>query len=288
MADPTTAPKRAAELKETRLHFLEDIAKELEGEVVFPVCFDVSVRISTVMRSATASMQKIALEVQKDPLISAKLLKMANSVAFNRSGNPCKDVATALTRLGVQTARSVALACAMEQVRRADGVSPFDDFFEMMWIHSLRTAAYARVFAQHLTRCNPDTAMLAGLVHDLGAFFLLDRAAHYQELVERPTTVEYLVAQWHDSIGESVLAALELPEEIIEAVHEHDLPRPPVEQLRTLSDVIYVANIFAGGVSEMSHLDVPMLDQPAELADPYFLQHREEAEALAAELLSLW
>ena len=64
-------------------------------------------------------------------------------------------------------------------------------------------------------RINPDQAFLAGLVHDLGAFYMLYRAAQYEELRMRPDTVKYLMLQWHEGIGVSLLNALGLPEEII-------------------------------------------------------------------------
>ena len=89
--------------------------------------------------------------------------------------------------------------------------------------------------------------MLAGLIHDLGAFYMLYRATQYEELRERPDTVRYLIVQWHESIGISLLNALGLPEEIVNATEDHDRLRPAPETLRTLSDVIYVANMLSGG-----------------------------------------
>ncbi|WP_028454858.1 HDOD domain-containing protein [Chitinilyticum litopenaei] len=288
MPAPHTAPKTAEALREERFHLLEDIARELAGDVVFPVCFDATIRISSVMRSQTASLQRIAQEVQKDPLITTKLLKLANTTAFNPGGRPVLDLGSAVLRLGMQTTRSVAMACSLQQLSKGEGAAAFEDKAQALWRHSMRTAAYAMVLARRLTRHNPDVAMLAGLVHDLGAFFLLDRAGHYPELVERPASVDYLVAQWHDSIGATLMSTLGMPEEVIDAVHEIDLPRPPVEQLRTLNDLLYVANLFAGGVEEMRRMDVPMLEDPAELSDPQYLDCQDEAEANCAEMLNVW
>ncbi|WP_034639348.1 HDOD domain-containing protein [Chitinilyticum aquatile] len=288
MPELHSVPKTADALRDERFHFLEDIARELTGDVVFPVCFDATIRISSVMRSQTASLQRIAQEVQKDPLITSKLLKLANTAAFNASGRPVLDLSSAVVRLGMQTTRSVAMACSLQQLSKGEGASAFEDKALALWRHSMRTAVYAMVFARRLTRHNPDVAMLAGLIHDLGAFFLLDRAGHYPELVERPASVDYLVAQWHDSIGAALMSTLGLPDEVIDAVHEIDLPRPPVEQLRTLNDVLYVANLFAGGLDEMSRMDVPMLEEPAELADPQYLACQDEAETNCTSILSVW
>ncbi|WP_028455288.1 HDOD domain-containing protein [Chitinilyticum litopenaei] len=283
-----TPDKPLSELRNDRLAMLQDIAKELEGDVVFPVCFDATVQISTVMKSQTASLQRITHEVQKDPLITSKLLKLANSVTYNPSGQQIIDLGAAITRLGMEIARSTALACAMEQLVRSRELAAFETLAHDIWQHSLRTAMCARVIAMRLTRVNPELAMLAGLVHDLGAFFLLDRANRYPELHERPKTVEYLVAQWHESIGTILLDNLGLPEEVIEGVRENDQPRPTVENPRTLSDVIYVANLFAGGLEEIRHLDLPGQIEPVELTLPKYLDLKPEMDAACAEMMSLW
>ena len=64
--------------------------------------------------------------------------------------------------------------------------------------------------------------MLAGLIHDLGAFYMLYRAAQYDELRRRPDTIKHVIVHWHESIGVSLLNALGLPEEIILATEDHD------------------------------------------------------------------
>ena len=67
----------ATELKNKRFQLLEDIAKELQGDIVFPTCFDVSARISEIMRSDSASLRQIAQEIQHDPLVTSKILQLA-------------------------------------------------------------------------------------------------------------------------------------------------------------------------------------------------------------------
>ncbi|WP_410499863.1 HDOD domain-containing protein [Chitinibacter sp. S2-10] len=282
------ADKTPDQLHDQRLSMLIDIAKELEDEVIFPTCFDASVQISTVMKSKTASLQRIAHEIQKDPLITAKLLQLANSVAYKRAGNNVADLDSALMRVGMETARATALACALQQLVRSRELTQFEGIANKLWIHSLKTSMIARVIAQRLTRVNPELAMLAGLVHDLGAFYMLDRAAHYPELVERPTTVEFLVAQWHESVGVILLDSLSMPEEIIDAVREVDQPRPFIENPRNLSDVVYLANLFAGGFAEMQRLDIPELAEPKELSYAKYTDLRAEMDQACQEMISLF
>lgn len=255
--------KKGDALKAQRFQMLEDIAKELSGEVVFPTYFDAVLRLRKVLQDASQSISGIAAAVSMEPLISAKLLRLANSVAFNPQGREVFDLKSAIARLGVNAVRTAAMSIVMSQLMRAKGMADFAEVTHALWDHSIKTAAAARIIARSMTRLNPDEAMLAGLIHDLGAFYMLYRATQYEELRHRPESVKFLIIQWHESIGVSLLNALGVPEEIVEATVDHDQIRPTPSPIRNFSDVIYVANMLAGGHFEWLMQDEG--DNPAEL-----------------------
>jgi HD superfamily phosphohydrolase YqeK len=92
--------------------------------------------------------------------------------------------------------------------------------------------------------------MLAGVVHDLGAFYLLYRFSQYEELRIRPESAKYLVAKWHESIGLTLLQTLGIPEEIALASADHDTLRPVSASPSNLADIVYVSNALAGGMAD--------------------------------------
>lgn len=279
----------ARDLKNKRFQLLEDIAKELEGEIIFPTCFDASLRISEAMRSSSLSLQQIAHEIQRDPLVTSKILRLANSAVYNLSGQTTTDIEKALSRTGINTARSVALSCALAQLAQSHQTSVFASQLSDLLTHSLKTAAIAQLLAKKFAlRIAPETAILAGLIHDLGAFFMFHRVTNYPDLIERPNTVSFLVMQWHESIGLVLLDALGLPQEVIDAVRETDIPRPTIKQPRTLSDIVYIANLFAGGFAEMQKLDLPNLIEPSELQDPTYTNLQEAMDNACSEMLNSW
>ncbi|PKO33546.1 MAG: hypothetical protein CVU34_11315 [Betaproteobacteria bacterium HGW-Betaproteobacteria-7] len=239
--------KKGDALKAQRFQMLEDIAKELAGEVVFPTYFDAILRLRKILQDPDQSMAEIAAAVAIEPLISAKLLHLANSVAFNPDGREVVDLKSAIMRLGLNAVRSAALSIVMNQLLRARGMAEYSVMTHGLWEHSIKTSAAARVIARSASRLNADEAMLAGLIHDLGAFYMLYRATQYDELRHRPESIKYLIIQWHESIGVSLLNALGIPEEIVDSTIDHDRLRPPPSPIRNLRDVIYVANMLAGG-----------------------------------------
>lgn len=242
-------------LNAQRFQMLEDIAKELSGEVIFPTCFDAATRIRKALRDVDQPLDRIITQISMEPMIGAKLLSLANSVAYNQNGIEVKDLKGAINRLGLEIVRSTAMAITMNQMLRSRDLVGFDSIAQGLWQHTLHTASATYVLAKRMTRFNPDEAMLAGLVHDMGAFYMLYRATQYSELRARPDTVKFLIAQWHDSIGVSVLASLGMPDEIIEAVRDHDVPRPAPAVPKTMADVVYLGNLLAGGIFEWTHDD---------------------------------
>lgn len=275
------------DLKAQRFRMLEDIASELaSGDLIFPTCFDTALRLRSVLQDNNQSLGSVAAAVSLEPLVSARLLQLANSAAFNVTGTAVKDVQAAISRLGLNAVRSAALSIIINQLLRAKGMSTFAEFAQRLWDHSLHTAAAARVIARKLTRLNPEEAMLAGMVHDLGAFYMLYRATQYGDLIERPDTLRHLILQWHESIGVAVLGALGMPEEVVDATADHDQPRPLPAPPKSFADVLYVANMLAGGHFEWL-LQRPPDDERLDIValQANYRQLQGEIDAQSAEMM---
>ena len=280
--------KTAEVLKTQRFQMLKDIAKEFSGEINFPTSFDLTIRLRNTLEDPNWTLEQIASVISVEPLISARLMGLANSVAYNPSAPEITDIKTAVVRLGLNLVRSTALAIAIDQMLHAKSVSVFKEHADWLWNHSLRTASAAYVLSKHHSTHNPDEAMLAGMIHDIGAFYMLYRASLYDELRERPDTVKYLSTQWHEHIGYTLLEALGMPEVIAEAIREHDLPRPVPTKLRSLADIIYVANLLAGGSSEWQYIDSITDEQIIEITDEQYTDLIAEIDSYEKDIRTIF
>jgi HD-like signal output (HDOD) protein len=81
-------------------------------------------------------------------------------------------------------------------------------------------------------------------VHDIGIFYLLYRAAAYPEYRNNETAMLELISGWHESIGESLLHILGLPESVVDAIRDHDHLKN-IETPCSVRDVLYFANLLA-------------------------------------------
>jgi hypothetical protein len=124
--------------------------------------------------------------VQTEPLLAAKVIRMANTLTLN----PYRGQITSLKRCDpahrpVGTLRCLAFAVAAEQLARDHRSRQMRLIASGLWMHSIDVAAWSCAFAHHLKRPDPDAAMLAGLMLDIGQFYLLARAARYPALEGR-------------------------------------------------------------------------------------------------------
>lgn len=279
--------KVGEELAAQRFRMLEDIARELAGDVVFPTCFDAVLRLRKELQNPNLSIAHIAQIVRIEPLIAAKLVRLANSAAYAAHGKPARDLPSAINRLGLNVVRATALAVAMGEILHAKEMAGFSALAQHLWEHSIRSAVAARLLAHTYTRISPEEALLAGLVHDLGAFYMLYRAAQYPELRERPDTVKHLIMQWHEGIGVTLLETLGLPEDIVKASVDHDHLRSIPEIPKVLADVVYISNVLAGAHYEWLYQDFDPQAEGFRAVHEKFSSLLPEIEAEAHEMRSV-
>jgi HD-like signal output (HDOD) protein len=165
--------------------FASQIEDELqEGRLNFPTALDVSLRIKRLADNPESTMEEIAAAVRAEPVLSAKAVRMANAVLLNPYGRPVTSVNEAVKRIGLSALRCLAFAVAAEQLAQDHRSRQMRLVASGLWMHSVDVAAWSYALARHLCTVRPDTAMLAGIMIDIGQFFLLARAADYPALEE--------------------------------------------------------------------------------------------------------
>jgi hypothetical protein len=186
------------------------------GDLAFPTSARVAMQVQQALNDADCDMATAARLVQAEPLLAARVVSMANSVAFNRSGREVTEVKTAVTRLGFKTVRSLAAALVTRQMAGVAGSDAEQQLAARLWEHTTHVASLAHVLARRVTHVDPDTAMFAGIVHEVGGFYLLSRGNDFPGLLDGGFD------EWMDSgemeVGRAVLKMLLVPEPVQQAV----------------------------------------------------------------------
>lgn len=223
--------------------FGERIEAELaEGRISFPTSLDVSLRIKRLADSPDSSLDEIANAVRTEPVLSAKVVRMANAVALNPYGAPVTNVGDAVQRIGLASLRCLAFAVAAEQLAQDHRSPPLRTIATGLWMHSVDVASWSYAFARQLRVVNPDTAMFAGMLVDIGQFLLVARAAEYPALGNDLPRFAEFVATWSEPVGRAVLESFELPEAIVD-VFDYENPYGGAWPPADLADIVFVASL---------------------------------------------
>jgi HD-like signal output (HDOD) protein len=238
-----TTPARldGSKLQEELLQGLDDDIAH--NRLVLPLLPDVAARARAMIASTECSIPNLADLIGTDPVLAARLLKVANSALY-RGAQPIVSVSSAVTRLGLQLVKTLVTQLALLQ--SLHNYSPETHRLLAGVIrHNQSVGIRAHAICRCYTRLDPEDALLAGLVHDIGKLPLLARLQRTAPEHVTSRAAEAVVLSLHTRVGGLVLRAWQLPPAIIAAaVHHENLERRsdgPVD----LVDVVVLANIHA-------------------------------------------
>lgn len=272
--------------------FIQNLAAELSaGKVDLPSFPEVAMRVRKVLSDENTNTEQVVRVVGSEPALAARLLKMANSAAFSR-GKQVTDLRTAINRMGFNMVRSAAMSFAMAQVRQASALLPIRNNLNELWKQSTHVAALSYVLARRYTQRNADEALLAGLLHGIGKLYILTRIVNHKGLFEDEATLQELLRTWHASIGKAILENWELPEEVVNAVSDHEDITRDNRGTADLTDLITVAVMMAAYADHPADMELNMqgirafhrLGLDGEKAEAVMRETTEEINALRQAL----
>lgn len=270
---------------EVAARLLERIAQELSApDLVFPTSFDLTIRVQALLKDPNVSIEKLAESIRTEPLMSSKIIAYANSAALRGAAGEIMDLQPAILRIGLDAVRTVSYSLAVEQIIRSKHMMPFHDLSNAIWEHSLAVAAIAKLLARR-AKLNPEKAFFLGLVHDLGAFYLLFRCAEDPDLASNRSQLLELVFEWHDGIGHALLSAMGQAEDVVTAVQDHESPMT-IDTLNNWTALLACADQLSQPILDWVPPELRAL-KPREIADTLFNEaDLAEIESQARESLT--
>jgi HD-like signal output (HDOD) protein len=224
------------------------IAEAQRGEMVFPANVNASLRLQEALADPDCHVDLAARLVAADPLLAARTVAIANSVAYNRSGTEISSVRSAVQRLGVRTLQTLVAALLVRQIGSRIDDPSLRARANQLWEHTAHTAALAQVIARRVTHVDPDTAMFAGVMHEVGGFYLLSRAEEFPGVADGEP--EEWVEHGEVELSRLVLQRLMVPESVcraLEAMWTGLRALPP----ETLGDTLLLADDLAAVASPL-------------------------------------
>ncbi len=208
----------------------EEIAKEIfeqvkRGKIELPVLPNIIQEIQTAIDNPNTTSDDLARIVEKDAIISIRLMSTANSPIY-MGQYKVRSIREAIPRIGFKETRNIVSVIVSKNMFQAKS-KEYVKWMEILWAHSLASAYGARLLADHLRYMDPEKYFLMGLVHDIGKVLIIKSISEnplWQNRLER-SQVEKVMQIAHNSLGGVILRHWKFPKEFFEVATSHEGPK---------------------------------------------------------------
>lgn len=231
--------------KKAPKHELRDLLGNFELES-FPA---VVLKVLELLRDPESSLPEIAAQIEMDPGMHLKVLRMVNAAAFGLA-QKVSNLQHAVTIMGRSRLESLVLTFAVGETlpTRMECMK-----MSQFWLGAARRACLARALAQHLHAASQAESFTAGLLQDMAipviaaakqkTYIGLIRRWHANPESDLTAMERELFGYDHAAIGALMAEDWGLPQSLVDAVAgHHDLsdssPSPPA--VRLVSQIRYL------------------------------------------------
>ncbi len=242
-------------MPKSKSHATQELAAELAANLVENVSElvsppDVCVQVFELIESGDASAQQIGAVIERDPSLTARLLKLVNS-AYYKLSRRIDTVSRAITILGERELYGLVIAVSAVKSfsRLPSDLVNMDSF----WRHGMFTGLLARNLAKRLRVLHPERLFVAGLLHDIGSLILYSRLPDVMhDLLAISDGDEALLHQAelaelgfsHADLGGILFERWLLPEALQEVASYHHMPSY-AETARIETAIVHLADVLA-------------------------------------------
>lgn len=178
-------------------------AEHEAGRLILPSLPDIIVRVRQAVNNDDANLGDIIKLIQLDPSLTARLVQIANSPLY-RSPQPVENCLMAVNRLGLTTTRDLVTCLVLNNVFDSENIT-LHSKVRKLWQHSCHVAAIASTIAAVTPNLHEDTALLAGLLHDIGVLPVLHYAAEFPDVLESDEKLNLVLNELRASLGQQIL-----------------------------------------------------------------------------------
>lgn len=228
-------------------------------ELSIPTLPDVAIKLRNAMQR-DAGITDIVKIIQLDPVISAKLVGLANCPLYVNA-SPVKSCLEAVKRIGLNATRNLVISLSLSRIFTND--SPLiKKYVDKIWKQSIYISTLSYALAGASRQVNPQEALLAGLICDIGAIPFLSFAANLPKDYCTEADIELVLPYIKGPVGAKILHDWGFSEEFLKVpVYSEDWYRNTGKELN-LTDIVVLSRLH----SKMGLANIP--DLPSIISVP--------------------
>ncbi|CAH2032057.1 HDOD domain-containing protein [Trichlorobacter ammonificans] len=199
-------------------------------------------KLNALSNDDRSSVQEMARIVSTDQVLSARILRLANSPSYGFYR--VSTISNAMILLGVNVVKSLALSSSIFEIMEKNSVG--------LWEHSLGTATAANIIARKLSLPEVEEIATAGLLHDIGKVIIgLKCADQTQRIRSLVQTDELYVSEAeravldtdHAEVGGWLSKSWYLPDKLCEPIScHHNVAASGDHRIKT--SVVHLADVL--------------------------------------------
>ena len=203
---------------QTKQH-AEDVLQHLitaveTDQIKLPTLPEVALKIRSAVEKGEHSAGDIAELLAQDSALSARLLQLANSPLY-RTRTEIDSLQMAITRLGVRIVKELVIMLAIKQAFTSTN-KELSEQFKQVWQASIDVASVCRVLAKDQSELDAEHAVLAGLIHNIGALPIIELANREPALIPDTDTLKFITKEIQSSLGGKILSFWNFPQSLID------------------------------------------------------------------------
>ena len=187
-------------------------------------------QVLSSLDAIATSAQTLENIIKDDPVLTAQVLKLANSPVYG-GGVEIASLARAIVTLGLDEVRNVVVGLSLSGIFCDDlGFAEFDS--GDLWLHSIGVATCARMIARRVDGVDEEEIFTAGMLHDLGrilyCLYFPDELRDVLSNVKGPITLQNAEEQYgltHAEIGAYLAFRWKLGDFMVHTIRYHHQPR---------------------------------------------------------------
>lgn len=277
----------AEDLNAAAFKFVQGLATDLDrDDLELPGFPDTVARLHHDLADESKSVQDIVALVNSEPSLAARLIKLANSAAFNASGREISDPQVAVNLVGFNVVRSTATAFAMRQMEQQEWLEPVRPMLAKIWRRSNGVAAICHALGGSVEGVRADEALAAGLFHQLGSLYLLTKAHREGLEVANHPAWDGVTQNWHPTIARAFVESWGMPAHVGEAVEQQDgVAGGDAEHMSLIARLVSASKLY-DSLQEASNGAAPKVEEmlaPVQLSGSSFMDLVAANQAAIAE-----
>jgi len=241
---------------------------------------EITLKIIELVEDPSSTAHDLHNIISNDPALCSRILKVVNS-AFYGLPRQIGSINRAIVLLGLNAVKNIAIAASLTKLFRGGELCARFSAKDL-WVHSIATAAAAKLVCDELKLNLSDEAFLAGLIHDIGIMVEVQSMRHellqvFEEMTfdsaGAPTSDMREVEQRvlganHEAFGAGLCEAWKFPKSFTFVTRHHHAPMELAPDNRTLTAIVYVADRISALCGYGFRSDLQSLDfDPAVTAE---------------------